>query len=403
MKKIISVVMALVITCATMFAMPVSAQAATSYDKATITSNIKKIKSTIKSGGLLNGNGKYVMQHQFKDEDLDLYGLFILDPDSNELDFNLLVFDGETLFASVMLYVDPAASDTLKQVTVDYWFLSSTYSDFHAYAYLNGDFNHNKEHSNYSVTVNDNSFNDSKCMELCNGAVGVAFEEWNTMLKDNLSMNLGSIGFHIYCKSHSYKTTTTKATRSKNGKIVKVCKTCGYKKTTTIYKPEKYKLSATKYSYNGKYKKPTVTVKDSKGNKLVKGTDYTVSYSDNKNVGEATAKITFIGKYSGSKSLKFDIKPPKTSLTAVTPLKKGFKAKWSKQTTKTAGYQIQYSTSSKFKNPVVITVKGNETTTNKVKKLKSKTKYYVRVRTYKTVNGKKYYSFWSDKKSVTTK
>ncbi|MBR1763701.1 MAG: fibronectin type III domain-containing protein, partial [Eubacterium sp.] len=81
-----------------------------------------------------------------------------------------------------------------------------------------------------------------------------------------------------------------------------------------------------------------------------------------------------------------------------------FTAKWSKQATQTTGYQIQYATNSKFtKNKKTVTVKGTKTTSKTVSKLKAKKKYYVRVRTYKTVNGKKYYSGWSKAKTVTTK
>lgn len=68
------------------------------------------------------------------------------------------------------------------------------------------------------------------------------------------------------------------------------------------------------------------------------------------------------------------------------------------------GYQIQLATDKKFKkNKKSITIKKQKTTKNKVKKLKAKKKYYVRVRTYKTVKGKKVYSSWSKVKSIKTK
>ena len=86
---------------------------------------------------------------------------------------------------------------------------------------------------------------------------------------------------------------------------------------------------------------------------------------------------------------------------------KKFTVKWNKQTSQTSGYQIQYSTSSKFKSPKYVTVSSNKSTSKSVTKLSAKKKYYVRVRTYKTVkvNGKstKIYSSWSKTKSVKTK
>lgn len=92
-----------------------------------------------------------------------------------------------------------------------------------------------------------------------------------------------------------------------------------------------------------------------------------------------------------------------TKISKLTKGKKQFKATWKKASDVT-GYQIQYSTDKKFKKDAKsVTVKKNTTTSVTVKKLKSKKKYYVRVRTYKTVNGKKVYSSWSAAKTVTTK
>ena len=82
--------------------------------------------------------------------------------------------------------------------------------------------------------------------------------------------------------------------------------------------------------------------------------------------------------------------------------------KWKRQSAKMAtsritGYQIRYSTSSKMTSAKTKTVKGYKYTSKKITKLKAKKKYYVQVRTYKTVSGKTYYSSWSGIKSVTTK
>ena len=96
----------------------------------------------------------------------------------------------------------------------------------------------------------------------------------------------------------------------------------------------------------------------------------------------------------------------KTSLSKVTAKKKAFNAKW-KKCSNVSGYQLQYSTKKNMKSAITFTFKGNKTTSKTVSKLKSKKKYYVRVRTYKTVkvNGKNktYYSKWSSVKTVKTK
>ncbi|MCD8012341.1 MAG: fibronectin type III domain-containing protein [Lachnospiraceae bacterium] len=79
--------------------------------------------------------------------------------------------------------------------------------------------------------------------------------------------------------------------------------------------------------------------------------------------------------------------------------------KW-KKTTKVTGYQIQYSTSKKFKSgntTKTVKVSGAKKTSKVISKLKGGKKYYFRVRTYKKVNGVTYYSAWSAKKSVKVK
>ena len=78
--------------------------------------------------------------------------------------------------------------------------------------------------------------------------------------------------------------------------------------------------------------------------------------------------------------------------------------KWKKQATQTTGYQVQYALNSKFTSGAkTITVKGPKVVSKKVTKLKAKKKYWVRVRTYKTVGKTNYYSAWSAAKYVTTK
>lgn len=208
---------------------------------------------------------------------------------------------------------------------------------------------------------------------------------------------------------HSYKTVTTKATMSKAGSIVKKCAVCGkVDSNTAIAKIKFVKLSKKKFTYNGKAQKPTVTVKDSNGKTLKQGTDYTVKYSSGcKNVGQYTVTVKFKGNYSGTKTLTFTIVPKGTSVSKLAAGKKQFSVKWKKQATQTSGYEIQYSTSSKMKNAKTVTIKKTGTTSTTVKKLKSGKKYYVRVRTYKTVkiNGKsvKLYSSWSSIKNIKTK
>ena len=89
---------------------------------------------------------------------------------------------------------------------------------------------------------------------------------------------------------------------------------------------------------------------------------------------------------------------PTTTITSVKAQSKAFTVKWKKKSGIT-GYQIQYSTNSKFKKGnKSIKIKNAKTISKKITKLKAAKKYYVRIRTYK---GKKY-SKWSKVKSIKT-
>lgn len=207
---------------------------------------------------------------------------------------------------------------------------------------------------------------------------------------------------------HTYQTTVVQASVNKDGQIITKCTKCGDTKTVTIYAPKTIRLSKTEFTYNGKAQKPSVTVTDSAG-KTIAASNYTVSYaSGSKNAGTYTATVAFKGNYSGTVKKTYTIQPKGTSLSSVKAKKKGFTAKWKKQTAQTDGYEIQYSTDSKFKKGTKIKeVNKNKTTSQSISKLKAKKKYYVRIRTYKKVkvNGKstKICSGWSKVKTVKTK
>ncbi|MEI3502267.1 MAG: Ig-like domain-containing protein [Anaerovoracaceae bacterium] len=170
----------------------------------------------------------------------------------------------------------------------------------------------------------------------------------------------------------------------------------------TKFDAVKIKLSYSKATYSGKAKKPAVKI-TYYGRALTKGKDYEIAYKDNKNVGKAKVTVTGKGSYAGTKVKTFRIVPEGTSISKVTKGKKQFTVKWKKQSTQTTGYQIRYSTSSKFSKAKTVTVKKNTTASKVVKKLKANKKYYVKVRTYKKIGNSTYYSTWSSSKTVKTK
>lgn len=206
------------------------------------------------------------------------------------------------------------------------------------------------------------------------------------------------------------ETVTTAATLSKNGRVQKTCKDCGKSlPDAVIYAPKTIKLSAAGYTYNGKTRHPSISVKGSDG-KVIAASNYTVAYPAGcKNVGGYTVRITFKGKYSGKATRSFTIRPKGTRLSRLDAGRKELTVRWKRQATQTTGYQIQYSLRKDLSKAgsKTVTVKDNKKASTVIRKLNAKKRYYVRIRTYKNVktNGKsrRIYSAWSDSKSVTIK
>lgn len=166
------------------------------------------------------------------------------------------------------------------------------------------------------------------------------------------------------------------------------------------------KMDTSSFTYTGSSIKPSVYIKDY-GSDVIAPSHYKLSYSNNKNVG--TAKVIAVFKsayYEGKLSATFKITPKMTTITSLKAASKAITVKWTKLSSGTAtGYQIQCSLAKNFKKSSTKTtdITSYKTSSTKVKGLKGKKTYYVRIRTYKTVNGKKIYAPWSPVKTIKTK
>lgn len=197
--------------------------------------------------------------------------------------------------------------------------------------------------------------------------------------------------------------TVASATTQKAGRQERSCTVCNYKETRSIPKLKSYNFkvvsSKSAVTYNGKAQKPAVTVYA--GNKKISGKYYTVSYKNNTAVGTAMIIIQGKGnykKYSGKTTFRINLQ--KTTLSSAKSSRKGqLQATW-KKTAGNAGYQIQYATNAKFSGAKTKNTKAIRYT---FKGLKSKRKYYVRVRTYKKVGSNYWYSKWSNVRNVKIK
>ena len=166
-------------------------------------------------------------------------------------------------------------------------------------------------------------------------------------------------------------------------------------------------------TYSTKAQSFDLGVKIKSGTPAYKSSSSSVTVSK---AGKATVKAKFMGKVTititapantnytaTTKKITITVNPTKTALASVTSPSAGkMTVKWKKNAVGT-GYQIQYSTSSKFTSPKSVTITKNSTLTRTIGSLAKGKKYYVRIRTYKTVGSTKFYSGWSAAKAVTVK
>ena len=248
--------------------------------------------------------------------------------------------------------------------------------------------------SSLDIVLSDTSY-------IYNGQEQIPFVKNNDLVKD--------IDYTVVCKNNINVGTATAIISGKGNYTGNVSRTFRIDPANI----SSVSLSTTVYTYSGTIKTPMVTVNADgllAASKITKDTsNIDVTYSSGrKNVGIYKVTVKGIGNFTGTLNKTFTINPKGTSISKVSGAKKAFTVKWKKQSAKMAtstitGYQIRYSTSSKMTSAKTKTVKGYKYTSKKITKLSAKKKYYVQIRTYKTVSGKAYYSSWSGVKSVKTK
>lgn len=154
--------------------------------------------------------------------------------------------------------------------------------------------------------------------------------------------------------------------------------------------------------YTGKAVKPNIYLKD--GDKILKkGKEYTITFKNNVHVGTADVIIKGKDGYYGTLKKHFYIRPKGTEIKALTAGKEAIKVQWNGQTGEMDGYQIRYAKTKSFAKTKTLTVKSVKKLSRIVRGLKSGQVYYFRVRTYRTVNGKAYFSKWSEIKGKKAK
>ena len=240
-----------------------------------------------------------------------------------------------------------------------------------------------------------------------------------SVTSDSNEVNIGDNNSSVLIEKHIHDwsewTVETEPTCVDEGKKTRVCNTCTKQEEAVIsptgvhtyskqvvlptYDEQGYTIytcEVCNYSYKDDFtdklerpaEKPTVKPTEKP---TAAPTTSTITPNPSPTPNSATTAPTIVAK---PKSAKFK---------KVKAAKKAVSVEW-KKVGGVKGYQIQVATDKKFKkNKKTVTIKKQKTTKTTVKKLKAKKKYYVRIRTYKIVNGKKVYSSWSKAKSVKTK
>ena len=164
-------------------------------------------------------------------------------------------------------------------------------------------------------------------------------------------------------------------------------------------------LSAQRYVYNGRARKPDITVKAKVGTGQVvlrSGADYSIIFRNNVKPGTASVTVAARGNYEGTFTKNFTIVPKAPTILSVSPGKKSFTVKWKKQTVETSGFVVQYALNGAFTSgKKIVALKKNTYAARRVAGLVAGRRYYVRVQAFKTIGTKRYYSNWSAVKTVT--
>jgi len=210
-------------------------------------------------------------------------------------------------------------------------------------------------------------------------------KQWDKISFDKNSTIIYAETHFNYTEVHETEYIITKATFNSFGEMTRKCKVCNYSEVVKdFFSPYHFSLSKSEYTYDGKVKTPTVTVRSCMGDLLEKDTDYKVTYEKGRtNPGKYSVRIDFIGNYEGTKRLYFTIAPKVTSKVSAVQSTKAIKLTWNK-VTGADGYRVyQYnSKTKKWDN-----IKTTTATSYKVEKLSAGTAYKFRIKAYKKDDG----------------
>lgn len=241
-----------------------------------------------------------------------------------------------------------------------------------------------EEIQRYAIGFNGNWYFSTVTGFVVKGYPGTVAEKY---AKDN-GLKFVSLDEHTHTFNNGV--VTKKATCDSKGVKTFTCTECGATKNKAIAKIDTVKLFRKNFAYTGKALKPKVIIKDANGKQLRLGSDYTVRYRRNKDIGKATVVVTFKGNYTGTKSISFKIIPATPKPTVTAGNKKAV-IKW-KAVKGADSYTVYYSAS---KNSGYKKIGTTAKTAYAVKNLKSGRAYYFKVVASKKVGKYNFNSYFS--------
>ncbi|TDP50806.1 transglutaminase domain-containing protein [Aminicella lysinilytica] len=256
-----------------------------------------------------------------------------------------------------------------------------------------------------TINANDISYSDSNNVTQLSAQVSPSGASANVAW--SVETPSGTYGFAKITKDEKltalYPGKVTLVATATDGTGVQAKKTINIVKKSADKTVKEVSISRTNYTYRGEYCKPNIKVTNSE-NKAVSSNYYTVTYSNNKDVGEATVSVTFKGIYANNAKVvkHFSIVPLGTRISKIKATPKKLILNVKAQKTQTSGYQVRYSTNKNMKGAKTITINNNTKLSVSISKLKAKKTYYLQIRTYKNLSGENYYSSWSQTYSKKT-
>lgn len=168
--------------------------------------------------------------------------------------------------------------------------------------------------------------------------------------------------------------------------------TCTWEYHTLPFNTCDIEVLGDKFVYDGTTQTPGVIVTAPDGTFLSEGTGYTVSYKNNQNTGKATVIIQGKGNYTGKVTKSFYIVPKSVKqLKVVNPKTQNIKVSWKKDS-QADGYEITYTLNKKMSgNKKTVSINSKNTTNKIISGLEKGKTYYIKIRAYKNISGKKYY------------